>query len=213
MMFKIKNLFKYIAILLLVVGSLYAGDNSRLGGENGELWHIGQNVHIWWDAEKITSPSVNLYLWDGTETKLIKIAENIKNATASFDWQIPESINPGDLYKIKIVSTENARNFIMSENFFSIYDKLAIEEQNSTAEQNAISIFPNPASDYIYISSTLINGTGVVWKYQIYDILGNCVQNGTIESDKINISRLSSGFYTVRFFNGGKQVVEKMMKE
>ena len=74
-------------------------------------------------------------------------------------------------------------------------------------------LYPNPARDYIFINSSLIDGAGGVWQYQIYDILGNCVQNGAIESDKININQLSSGFYTVRFFNGGKQVVEKLMKE
>ena len=74
-------------------------------------------------------------------------------------------------------------------------------------------LYPNPARDYIYINSPLIEGAGGVCQYQIYDILGNCVQSGAIESNKINISQLSAGFYTVRFFNGGKQVVEKMMKE
>jgi len=73
-------------------------------------------------------------------------------------------------------------------------------------------IFPNPARDYIYLNSSLIDGAGM-WQYQIYDILGNCVQSGVIESDKININQLSSGFYTMRFFNRGKQVVEKLMKE
>ena len=78
---------------------------------------------------------------------------------------------------------------------------------------NQATIYPNPASDYIYINSPLTDGAGGVWEYQIYDLLGNCVQRGIIESDKINISKLSTGFYTVRFNNGGKQVVVKMMKE
>jgi len=88
-----------------------------------------------------------------------------------------------------------------------------ITDVKDNAPTSDISIYPNPASEYIYISSTLIDGAGGVWQYQIYDILGNCVQNGTIESNKINISQLSSGFYTVRFFSAGKQVVEKLMKE
>jgi hypothetical protein len=212
-MLKIKDLFKFCLILFLAMSPLYAGDNSRLGGENGEQWHIGQNVHIWWDLEKITSDFVNIYLWDGNETKLITIAENTPNASASFDWQIPESINPGNFYKIKIISAEDKLNFIMSENFFPIYNILAVEEQNNVNMEYAISIYPNPASDYIYINSPLIEGAGGAWQYHIYDILGNCVQNGIIESNKINISKLSSGFYTVRFFNGGKQLVEKMIRE
>jgi len=88
-----------------------------------------------------------------------------------------------------------------------------ITDVKDDAPTSDISIYPNPARDYIYINSSLINGAGGVWQYQIYDILGNCVQNGTIESNKININQLSSGFYTVRFFSAGKQVIEKMMKE
>ena len=88
--------------------------------------------------------------------------------------------------------------------------KLGVDEPPQVSHPD---LYPNPAGDYIYINSPLIEGVGGGWQYQIYDILGNCVQSGMIESNKINISQLSSGFYTVRFFNGGKQVVEKMMKE
>jgi len=87
--------------------------------------------------------------------------------------------------------------------------KLGVDEDPQVTQPR---IYPNPARDYVYFNSSLIDGAGV-WQYQIYDILGNCVQNGMIESNKINISQLSSGFYTVRFFNAGKQVVEKLMKE
>jgi len=76
-----------------------------------------------------------------------------------------------------------------------------------------ICISPNPARDYIYINSPFLESIFGIWLYQIYDILGNCVQNGIIETDKINISGLATGFYTVRFFNGQKQKVEKLMKE
>ncbi|HOV91779.1 MAG TPA: T9SS type A sorting domain-containing protein [Candidatus Kapabacteria bacterium] len=93
-----------------------------------------------------------------------------------------------------------------------IEDLIKGVDVKETTEQRT-TIYPNPAHDYIYINSSLIDGAGGIWQYQIYDLLGNCVQSGIIESDKINISQLSSGFYTVRFFNGGKQVVEKMMKE
>jgi len=88
--------------------------------------------------------------------------------------------------------------------------KLGVDENAQVTQSQ---LYPNPAWDYIYVNSPLIDGAGGVWQYQIYDILGNCVQSGAIESEKININQLSSGFYTVRFFNAGKQVVEKLMKE
>jgi hypothetical protein len=73
--------------------------------------------------------------------------------------------------------------------------------------QSQSSLSPNPARDYI-IATQYIG-----WDYQIYDLLGNCVQSGLIDADRINIASLPAGFYTMRFYKDGKQVVEKMMKE
>ncbi|HRS01249.1 MAG TPA: T9SS type A sorting domain-containing protein [Bacteroidota bacterium] len=67
-------------------------------------------------------------------------------------------------------------------------------------------LFPNPAQDYLNASSY------IGWQYQIYDMLGNCFQSRLIESEKINISSLPTGFYTIRFYKDGKQVVEKIIK-
>ncbi len=68
-------------------------------------------------------------------------------------------------------------------------------------------IFPNPTRDFINTAAYF------GWQYQIYDLLGSCVQSGMIDAGNINVASLPTGFYTVRFFKEGKQVVEKMMKE
>ncbi|MEN6295176.1 MAG: T9SS type A sorting domain-containing protein [Chloroherpetonaceae bacterium] len=70
-----------------------------------------------------------------------------------------------------------------------------------------IPIFPNPARDFINTAAYLGG------QYQIYDLLGSCFQTGLIDSENINVASLPAGFYTIRFFKEGKQVVEKMMKE
>ncbi|MBP7215184.1 MAG: T9SS type A sorting domain-containing protein [Candidatus Kapabacteria bacterium] len=86
-----------------------------------------------------------------------------------------------------------------------ISDFITDVKENPMQSQSPLS--PNPARDYI-IATQYIG-----WDYQIYDLLGNCVQSGLIDADKINISSLPAGFYTVRFYKDGKQFVEKMMKE
>ena len=77
-----------------------------------------------------------------------------------------------------------------------------MEDQN----QSFIPLFPNPAQDHIIVKSY------IGWKYQIYDLLGNCIKSGLIELDRINISTLPAGFYTIRFYNAGKQTIEKIIK-
>jgi len=113
------------------------------------------------------------------------------------------------LYRYIIGDTSTVQDTVIDDSISLVRQEQA---ENPKTGQKFL-IFPNPARDYIYINSPFINGARGVWQYQIYDILGNCVQSGTIESDKININQLSTGFYTVRFFNGGKQVIEKLMKE
>jgi photosystem II stability/assembly factor-like uncharacterized protein len=70
-----------------------------------------------------------------------------------------------------------------------------------------ISIFPNPARDFINTAAYF------GWQYQIYDLLGSCVQSGMVDAENINVAALPTGFYTIRFFKEGKQLVEKLMKE
>jgi len=78
---------------------------------------------------------------------------------------------------------------------------------NDPIVDNYNPIFPNPTRDFINTAAYL------GWQYQIYDLLGSCVQSGMIDAENINVASLPTGFYTVRFFKEGKQVVEKLMKE
>ena len=89
--------------------------------------------------------------------------------------------------------------------WFAIGTRSSVEDQDIT--QSSELIYPNPAQDFVNAPSYL------GWEYRIFDLIGNCVQSGTVESDKININGLSAGFYTVRFFKDGKQAVEKLVKE
>ncbi|MCE5304439.1 MAG: exo-alpha-sialidase [Chloroherpetonaceae bacterium] len=86
----------------------------------------------------------------------------------------------------------------------SLYmEGVAVREE----QQPKYPFYPNPARDFI---NTAVY---IGWQYQIYDLLGSCVQTGLIDSENINVAFLPAGFYTIRFFKEGKQVVEKMMKE
>ncbi len=78
---------------------------------------------------------------------------------------------------------------------------------NESIKEKHTSFYPNPARDFINTTAYL------GWQYQIYDLLGSCVQTGLIDSENINVASLPAGFYTIRFFKEGKQVVQKMMKE
>ncbi|MEN6295095.1 MAG: two-component regulator propeller domain-containing protein [Chloroherpetonaceae bacterium] len=83
-------------------------------------------------------------------------------------------------------------------------DGVILDVKSEPASSN--SIYPNPARDFINTADYL------GWEYQMYDLLGNNVQMGLVNSENINISKLSAGFYTIRFFKEGKQEVKKFIK-
>ncbi|MCE5304757.1 T9SS type A sorting domain-containing protein, partial [bacterium] len=82
-----------------------------------------------------------------------------------------------------------------------------VSDVKEDAKRSSHAIFPNPSLDFINTEEYL------GWHYQIYDLLGNCMQSGLIDSDNITIASLPTGIYTVRFFKGGEQKIEKLIKE
>lgn len=64
-------------------------------------------------------------------------------------------------------------------------------------EDIGISIFPNPASTYVTIESN----AKVVQNYAIYTVIGETVMNGTMNSNRIDISGLASSSYILRIGN------------
>nr|MBP7215636.1 T9SS type A sorting domain-containing protein [Candidatus Kapabacteria bacterium] len=81
-------------------------------------------------------------------------------------------------------------------------------------EQNKADLFiyPNPASDYIYINSPLLEGAGGIYEYTIFDLLGQNVQRSVLTDSKIDISKIPTGVYCIVFTNGGKQIIQKFIK-
>ncbi|HZH86240.1 MAG TPA: T9SS type A sorting domain-containing protein [Brumimicrobium sp.] len=99
---------------------------------------------------------------------------------------------------------------VISENLFYITSeknstgnsglyKLGFNTNGISEEQSeAISIYPNPTSDYFYVSTsqnTLVN---------IYNIIGEKVKSST--SKKIDIRELSAGIYAVEICESNSQV-------
>ncbi|MEH6537690.1 MAG: T9SS type A sorting domain-containing protein [Psychroserpens sp.] len=68
-----------------------------------------------------------------------------------------------------------------------------------------VSVYPNPATDYILVSNNLMNAS-----YAIYDITGKTVKQGTINSEKINLD-LNSGLYLFKVETELSTVTKKII--
>ncbi len=82
-------------------------------------------------------------------------------------------------------------------------------EINSTktyADNLRVSVYPNPASNYVSILGENIN------KIELYDVTGK-LQPVTFNGSDMNISHLEKGLYLLKIEVGGKVVQQKLLKQ
>jgi len=87
-----------------------------------------------------------------------------------------------------------------------------ITDVKDNAPTSDISIYPNPASEYIIINSNPIEQSGGVLEYTILNLLGQNVQSDVLTDSKIDISKLPPGVFCIVFSNAGKQIIKKFIK-
>ncbi|MBK8968529.1 MAG: CocE/NonD family hydrolase [Lewinellaceae bacterium] len=71
----------------------------------------------------------------------------------------------------------------------------------------AVSLFPNPASGFVTVESTL-----PLDRYEIFDLTGKRIHAGKLPGGRINVSGLQNGVYLVQFFSAGRTVMKKLVK-
>jgi hypothetical protein len=78
----------------------------------------------------------------------------------------------------------------------------SLSTHNTNSKPQAFTIFPNPSNDYISISSDINN-----YPVEIYNTIGKKVYSGF--ENKIKISHLSAGFYTVKIGDLYTKLIKK----
>jgi hypothetical protein len=73
---------------------------------------------------------------------------------------------------------------------------------------NAIKIFPNPATSFLNIQNTYN-----IDAISVYDIMGKLVLRDIQEKDKIDVTKLNSGLYFVRLHVNNNEIVKKLIIE
>ncbi len=112
-----------------------------------------------------------------------------------------EVFSYGEVEDYAVVLTNQA---VASNNYFGMGGTQLTNETTSDYD-----IYPNPVANTLTVT---VNGQNV--KYNIYSLTGTVVKSGTISAgnSSINVSDLSSGVYTIKFFDGQKEVVKKLVK-
>lgn len=123
----------------------------------------------------------------------------------------PDNINLGALAPL-MYSTDviNKRNILISKNWVMNGDVTG-ECRLGTSEQtlhNQPSIYPNPATDFIYIKN--IKGLS---SYKIFDTSGRIALQGLLNGENINVSSLVKGNYILQVISKEKTYSLKLIKK
>ncbi|MBK3516099.1 T9SS type A sorting domain-containing protein [Carboxylicivirga marina] len=76
-------------------------------------------------------------------------------------------------------------------------------------KNNEIQVYPNPINDFVYVS---LSSRATQYQYQIFNLSGEVVQEGLLDSNKINGSSLRSGVYVLNILSQSESYSIKVVK-
>jgi hypothetical protein len=86
---------------------------------------------------------------------------------------------------------------------------VSVLSTNTFNDDNSFKIYPNPTSNNLFIDNKLEE----VLKYEIIDIKGKILLNGTLNSNnEIKLDQLQNGFYFVKLTSKNKTQTQKIIK-
>ncbi|MEX1003596.1 MAG: S8 family serine peptidase [Crocinitomicaceae bacterium] len=193
-------------------GGWYQSDTILLGFKAGETYDIkivpgysgfnfSERISIWVDVDHNGQfdPSDKLLNDQSTNDSLI--------STISIPLSTPDGITK---IRIGMNALENPVACPPGTSFFGEYEDYCVyigEDAGILSENNTFHIYPNPASEQLYIKSTH-NIESVI----IYTLDGkNVSREGAVHS--IDISSLSNGVYLIEVLTDGGSSIQKFIKQ
>lgn len=82
-------------------------------------------------------------------------------------------------------------------------------ERKAASDATGFDIFPNPVSDELRIATSENLAGGLL---RIYDIMGRQVLTTTQATNRVNVSKLAPGVYTLLFTKDGKTITKRFIK-
>ena len=159
----------------------------------------------------------NYAIIDTTIPSYINDGEMLTNGSefaAGADGFIYETTNGGSSWTPSYNNSYaiNKISFPDDENGYAIGDNGTIMKYTSPVYINEIaskklSVYPNPASNYILVKDVLNND------YSITDIKGKEIQSGKTESGKIRLNKFSAGCYFITVEKGNEIFRNKIIIE
>ncbi len=140
--------------------------------------------------------------------------EKISSEFLNVGWDVNTN-NKSKVFYNSVGVWENATydgTLMLRPVFGSLSDPLVhVSEDNEITDD--ISIFPIPASNYIYFNDG-INNTNETYNIQLLDVYGKIIYKTSSKgSNKINVSTIANGLYMIKFINDNSKntIIKKVI--
>ncbi len=121
--------------------------------------------------------------------------------------KFPGEIYPGETRSFTMmISITDSR-----ENLKQIFLRHLLENPTNYSESfdNKIHLYPNPASEFVFVQP--INSNIYSSKFQIFDYLGNLIDEGLLNANFIDVSRLPTGVYYLKIYSKQKVFIQRFV--
>lgn len=192
-------------------GNLYfEGDNGTSGDQ---LWAYNPTADTVTNISNITGGTSNDHnpsdyaALDGYLYYAGQVADNISQYLFRTNGVTSERVD-SNIIDIDDLTVLNGKLYFEGDNGTTGNELYSFDPTTLSTNKNSVeivSVFPNPATNYIMVSKNLINKP-----YAIYETSGKLVQNGIISSETLNLN-LSSGLYLFKITSENNTLTKKIL--
>ena len=165
--------------------------NINSAGDSSPANFIALNGMVYFSANDGTG--VKLWMTNGTSTGTVLVASLFGSG------ENPTNVNNLKVRDGKLMFSGTGTN----GNELYSFDPATLSTEIVTSE--TIKLYPNPASNYIMVSKSLLNTP-----FTIHDITGKTMQQGIITSEKVNLN-LNSGLYLIKIKTDLNTITKKII--
>jgi hypothetical protein len=166
-------------------------------------------------APSISKDGLELYytrlLHNGTQTEIMVSVRTNTNQAFSLPMLLIGS--PNLLPEAATISSDNSKIYYHKKvgGIFKIFlrEKVIPTNIDNNKKHTEIVIFPNPASNAIFIKANNYSGD---YEVEIYNVLGICVLKSVIQ-ESIDVSILAKGIYYIKVMQEDRTIVKQIVKQ
>ena len=158
------------------------------------------------------------FIWDLNLSDWVESIRNVYTYNYNFSgydilapWYMWQMITTYITYGYQAGTLKSTEDWVETDAFTYHYTDLEVGVSTADISRGELSIYPNPATDYIQVDGDeLASGARIV----MYNVSGRMVMNQVLHrGGRIPVSHLSEGIYVIRLVQGDKVKTAKVMIE